>query len=561
MKKQEKHIMSTVIIILLCLILASVGIYFLLPEEYKESKTNKDFYSYSFVEETEIKTLYENYTSDTDSTFKNKETENNSVKNQTDANQNSVTVKEKTTKASSTTKPQKQITTKPVTTKISPSIKLSKSSVTINEGESFKLSATTVPYSTTVSWRSNNTSVATVTQSGNVKGVKEGNVTIYAEITYNGTKYSASCLVKVNNTDCTLSFNSNGGSAVSVQTVKKGSKIPLPNPTKSYSVALNANGGSLTSSQYTKYCTFDGWYENPGLNGTKYTAGSSYTVTGNKTLYAKWINPTLGNINSATRDGYTFLGWYTAESGGTKYTNMSSVSGNITLYAQWKQNPLSGWVLASNVPSNADVVNTKYTYDITSRKTSSSSTMNGWTLENTTWSWGSYGSWSSWSTTPVYNSESRKVETKSVTTSYNMVEFNYRTSDGSRVYRDTSINGAYSSYGYSKSYGEFERYLTVSAEQLNSAQKVATNEYAKMDSATSGYNKSSKTGYVLYDSNYGMKLMYFIQSENRTTYYRYQDRQKVYTYTFVKTESKESMSYPSGNDISNIQKWVQYRKK
>ncbi len=336
MKKQEKHIISTIIIILLCLILAAVGIYFLLPEEYK---TNKDFYSYSFVEETEIKTLYENYTSDTDSTSKNKETENSSVKNKTDADQNSVTVKEKTTKASSTTKPQQQITTKPVTTKISPSIKLSKSSVTINEGESFKLSATTVPYSTTVSWRSNNTSVATVTQSGNVKGVKEGNVTIYAEITYNGTKYSASCLVKVNNTDCTLSFNSNGGSAVSVQTVKKGSKISLPNPTKSYSVALNANGGSLTSSQYTKYCTFDGWYENPGLNGTKYTAGSSYTVTENKTLYAKWINPTLGNINSAARDGYTFLGWYTAKSGGTKYTSMSSVSGNITLFAQWQVNP------------------------------------------------------------------------------------------------------------------------------------------------------------------------------------------------------------------------------
>lgn len=44
------------------------------------------------------------------------------------------------------------------------------------------------------------------------------------------------------------------------------------------------------------------------------------------------------NIPSATRTGYTFNGWYTAKSGGTKYSTTTAINSNITLYAQWIAN-------------------------------------------------------------------------------------------------------------------------------------------------------------------------------------------------------------------------------
>lgn len=56
------------------------------------------------------------------------------------------------------------------------------------------------------------------------------------------------------------------------------------------------------------------------------------------------LNPTTYDITSgiitllpATKDGYNFLGWYTAKSGGTKVDTINSANAsNITLYARWQ---------------------------------------------------------------------------------------------------------------------------------------------------------------------------------------------------------------------------------
>ncbi len=70
----------------------------------------------------------------------------------------------------------------------------------------------------------------------------------------------------------------------------------------SYKVTLNANGGSVTTSSKT----------------VKY-------------------NSTYGTLPTPTRDGYSFDGWYTAASGGSKITadTKVTVTGNQTLYAHW----------------------------------------------------------------------------------------------------------------------------------------------------------------------------------------------------------------------------------
>lgn len=56
--------------------------------------------------------------------------------------------------------------------------------------------------------------------------------------------------------------------------------------------------------------------------------------TPNKTVY---YNSTYGDLPTATRTGHSFMGWYTAASGGSKVQNTTSVTAtsNHTLYAQW----------------------------------------------------------------------------------------------------------------------------------------------------------------------------------------------------------------------------------
>jgi uncharacterized repeat protein (TIGR02543 family) len=116
---------------------------------------------------------------------------------------------------------------------------------------------------------------------------------------------------------------------------------------------------------------FEGWYSGTNGGGTKYTSTTVYTVAGNTTLYVNWIanryilsfdincagtavsNPegrevTYGlavgakeSLPVPAREGYIFKGWNTEIDGsGTTYisTTVYTVTGNITLYAQWTAN-------------------------------------------------------------------------------------------------------------------------------------------------------------------------------------------------------------------------------
>lgn len=111
-----------------------------------------------------------------------------------------------------------------------------------------------------------------------------------------------------------------------------------------------------------------------------FNANGGTTPTSSKTVY---ITDTYGNLPKPTRNGYTFNGWYTATSGGTKVTATTKVSNSSdhTLYAVWTLNPESDWVLESEVPAGAEILSTRYMYDKTTRetKTSTSSSLSGWT--------------------------------------------------------------------------------------------------------------------------------------------------------------------------------------
>ncbi len=164
--------------------------------------------------------------------------------------------------------------------------------------------------------------------------------------------------------------------------------VPAALAANTYTVTLDANGGTVTPSSITvNYGQAYGPLPTPArgsdtflnwefANGTAVTASNIVTASGPHKLYARWasssstgfnlkfdaqggsptpadqsINPfvqygVLPNLPlpAVTRSGYTFDGWFTAPDGGYQITNQSFVSWlpERVLYARWtRQLPLT----------------------------------------------------------------------------------------------------------------------------------------------------------------------------------------------------------------------------
>lgn len=136
-----------------------------------------------------------------------------------------------------------------------------------------------------------------------------------------------------------ISYNANGGGgAPSGQTKTYGTALTLtsatPSTAKQYTMTFDSNGGSAVSA-ITRKCTFNKWNTASDGSGTSYSPGGSYTANASATLYAQWTNPAAGTLPTPTYPNATFVGWFTAKSGGTQVTSSTTISSNITLYARW----------------------------------------------------------------------------------------------------------------------------------------------------------------------------------------------------------------------------------
>jgi len=153
-------------------------------------------------------------------------------------------------------------------------------------------------------------------------------------------------------TRCTVTFNINGatGKVPNKQKAVEGKTITLP------------GGTGFDKDDFI----FDGWSTANDGTGTDYSAGSSFTVTTDITLYALWapawtvtfdINGGTGTVpakkkvkqgqgdsitlpsgNGLNKNGHAFGGWNTADDGtGTDYAVGASFTpiASITLYAKW----------------------------------------------------------------------------------------------------------------------------------------------------------------------------------------------------------------------------------
>ena len=169
----------------------------------------------------------------------------------------------------------------------------------------------------------------------------------------------------------TVSFNANGGSV----------------STSSKSVTFDSTYGDLPTPTRTGY-GFDGWYT-AASGGTKVTSNTKVSTASNHTLYAHWSGPssytvsfnanggsvspsstnvtydsTYGDLPTPTRTGYTFDGWYTSASGGTKVNSSTKVTtaSNHTLYAHWSANTYSVKFNANG--GSGSMSNQSFTYGV-----------------------------------------------------------------------------------------------------------------------------------------------------------------------------------------------------
>ncbi|MCM1365065.1 MAG: GBS Bsp-like repeat-containing protein [Faecalibacterium sp.] len=103
----------------------------------------------------------------------------------------------------------------------------------------------------------------------------------------------------------------------------------------------SANGKSVNDGEHWKdgvsvfpfdYAVYAHWTANSYT--VTFNANSGSCSTKNKTVT---YNSTYGTLPTPTRTGYTFDGWYTAATGGTKITSSTKVTAtsNQTLYAHW----------------------------------------------------------------------------------------------------------------------------------------------------------------------------------------------------------------------------------
>ena len=148
-------------------------------------------------------------------------------------------------------------------------------------------------------------------------------------------------------TKYTLTINAGVGTTTGSKNVQgtSGSTVTVSNPTppSGYTVTLNGNDGVIGTSSTASFKTtysFSRWNLSGGgsISGTTYTFGNS-----NGTLTAQYTH-TGRSLPTATRSGYTFKGWYTTATGGTKVGDAGTVytpTSNVTIYAQWEKNVIT----------------------------------------------------------------------------------------------------------------------------------------------------------------------------------------------------------------------------
>ena len=257
------------------------------------------------------------------------------------------------------------------------SITLNNSNISLLKGDTKTLTATIKPKNATnknIKWTSSDTSVASVNQNGKVTANKKGTATITAttsnnkssscsvtvteiEKKYYEVKYYGINIIDIGFTNVTLS----GSEKVPI---KQSSPLKLSTNTP-YVVSFDyktlsgsnqfdvdlfpdnlpqTNPVAKTTTQHMDFevSSPDSQMANANLrffDDLEESSESDITISniifGTMKKETKEENSTLGTLITPSWNGYTFNGWYTSPTGGTKVSSSTKVTGNLKLYSKW----------------------------------------------------------------------------------------------------------------------------------------------------------------------------------------------------------------------------------
>lgn len=343
-------------------------------------------------------------------------------------------------------------------------------------------------------------------------------------------------------------------------------------------VTFNANGGDVDTATRTVYYgsaygslpvptranyDFVGWFT-AKVDGKEVNADSIVNTITAQTLYAHWspkkftvtfnanggtvsttkktvtYGKTYGDLPIPTKDYMTFIGWFTSADEGIEITSdtKATKSSNRTLYAHWTENPLTDWVLESEVPEGAEIREDNWTYTEREYSETGSSSKDGWTKYDTKRT--SWGPWSDW----VNYNPSNGVR--------DVTYEQYRSGWGTKqIYVFYWWSSSYNGNPARAQISGYPNYYTMEIDYYpsNSSQRpigLEGSTFKRWD----GYN-----WYMCwYDHEYSTtdynKPLY-------SDHWKYRD--PIYTYYYYRDVDKVSTSeITAGGNISNVKHWVKY---
>lgn len=271
------------------------------------------------------------------------------------------------------------------------SITLDKSELTMDIGTSYRLAATVLPSNATdksLFWATNNSAVCTV-EDGVVSAVGAGAAVITCAAN-DGSGVSVTCNVTVNEPipDFILpagliEIDEEAFAGINVQRitipsgVEKIGKRAFAGCTKLKYIYIPAATTQIAGDAFTgvtsgfeihgKLNSYAQTYASQ--NGYTFIADDACTITfnangGSCSTSSKTVNigAVIGTLPSASRSYYTFNGWYTAATGGSKVSASSTFTSSTTLYAQWTEHEWSDWVTEDQLPSGTIQKDSKQQY-------------------------------------------------------------------------------------------------------------------------------------------------------------------------------------------------------
>ena len=233
---------------------------------------------------------------------------------------------------------------------------LSSSKSEINVGEKLTLTSTISPSNVTdrsITYKSSNTSIATVSKTGVVTAIAKGTVTITGT-TNSGNVKSSITINVINKKTITVNFYPNGssGSVITKTCTTTETSCNVTSPTitrsgftiKGWNTDSQATTSSLNVNTSVSVSKDTDYY---AITSKKVTATfNKNTITDDISIGATSLSCTINNsanscnitLPSITRSGFSIIGWSTSStsSSGSKAGSNVSISNNTTYYAVTK---------------------------------------------------------------------------------------------------------------------------------------------------------------------------------------------------------------------------------